>query len=315
MQSRKKTTVPARPSGHDYYASRVLDYPTIVPRADPVVYSRPEAIGKLSAEQVRSYERNGFLVLDSLFSPAEIAAMQAELERLRVHHEHLDPESLILEPDSRELRSIFRIHAASELFARLAADARLVEIANLLLDDEVYVHQSRLNYKPGYFGREFYWHSDFETWHVEDGMPRMRALSISISLTENTEFNGPLMLVPGSHHHYVTCVGETPEDHYKQSLRRQEYGVPDPASLATLIEQGGLTSAKGPAGTVTIFDCNVMHGSSSNITPYPRSNVFIVYNAMSNRLVAPFGGTKPRPEFIATRSQIVPVEIRSTGLI
>lgn len=62
---------------------------------------------------------------------------------------------------------------------------RLLDIAQFLLDDEVYIHQSRLNYKPGFRGKEFYWHSDFETWHVEDGMPRLRALSISITLTEN----------------------------------------------------------------------------------------------------------------------------------
>src|SRR3546814_19751740 len=72
-----------------------------------------------------------------------------------------------------------------------------------------YIHQSRLNYKPGFKGKEFYWHSDFETWHVEDGMPRMRALSMSVLLAENTPHNGPLMLIPGSHQSFLTCVGET----------------------------------------------------------------------------------------------------------
>src|SRR3546814_19786785 len=89
--------------------------------------------------------------------------------------------------------------------------------------------QSRLNYKPGFVGKEFYWHSDFETWHVEDGMPQMRALSMSILLAPNTVLNGPLMIIPGSHRKYLTCVGETPEDHYRSSLKKQEYGVPDRA--------------------------------------------------------------------------------------
>lgn len=30
-----------------------------------------------------------------------------------------------------------------------------------------------------------------------------------------------------------------------------------------------------------------MHGSSDNITPYPRSNLFIVYNSVQNALVRP----------------------------
>src|SRR3546814_10424765 len=85
----------------------------------------------------------------------------------------------------------------------------------------------------GFKGREFYWHSDFETWHVEDGMPRMRALSMSVLLAENTPHNGPLMVIPGSHRTYLTCLGETPDDHYLSSLKKQEYGVPDEERKST----------------------------------------------------------------------------------
>lgn len=292
----------------DPYASRILDHPSIVARQDPVVYGRGSAGFPLTPEQVRAYEQQGFVVLKGLFSEAEVERLRQEAVRLQEDCRGIDAQTLILEPDSRELRSIFRIHASSALFARLLTDARLLSIARWLLGDEVYLHQSRLNYKPGFRGREFFWHSDFETWHIEDGMPRMRALSMSISFAENTEFNGPLMLVPGSHLRYVTCVGATPTDHYKQSLRRQEYGVPDRDSLATLIKTGGLAASKGPPGTVTLFDCNVMHGSSGNITPFARVNAFAVYNAVSNRLVAPFGGRPPRPEFIAAREAVTALQ-------
>ena len=88
-------------------------------------------------------------------------------------------------------------------------------MAEQLLGSRVYVHQSRINYKSGFDGKEFYWHSDFETWHAEDGLPRMRAVSASIALSDNTPLNGPLMLIPGSHRHFVACIGETPDDHYK----------------------------------------------------------------------------------------------------
>ena len=72
--------------------------------------------------------------------------------------------------------------------------------------------------------------------------------------------------------------------------------------------QGGIATAKGPAGKVVLFDCNAMHGSNSNITPLPRSNVFLVYNSVSNRLVTPFGGKSPRPEFVATRKTFKPIQ-------
>src|SRR5690606_32241797 len=115
-------------------------------------------------------------------------------------------------------------------------------------------------------------------------------LSISVSLTENTVTNGSLMLMPGSHRTFVGCVGATPEDHYKRSLRAQEYGVPDEESLAGLAERCGIEVATGGPGSAVMFDCNVMHGSSSNITPMPRSNVFLVFNSVENGLEAPFGG-------------------------
>lgn len=61
--------------------------------------------------------------------------------------------------------------------------ARLLNVARQILGSEVYIHQFRANMKPGFLGKEFYWHSDFETWHVEDGMPSMRAPMCSWSTT------------------------------------------------------------------------------------------------------------------------------------
>jgi hypothetical protein len=58
----------------------------------------------------------------------------------------------------------------------------------------------------------------------------------------------PLLLIPGSHRHYVTCGGVTPANHYRRSLRKQELGVPDDDSLARLAE-AGIVSPPSPAGT------------------------------------------------------------------
>lgn len=283
----------------DPYPSRCRPQADILKRLDPVVYGTGR--GFLSDDRLTAFDRDGYLFFERFFEDREIAAFQDESARLFAKAANDTSETVIREPDSKEVRSIFAVHRDNALFARLAADPRLVAMAEQVLGGPVYIHQSRINFKKGYRAKEFYWHSDFETWHVEDGMPRMRAFSVSIALSENTPNNGPLMVIPGSHKHYVTCVGETPDNHYKQSLRRQDYGVPDDESLARLVEQGGIFAAAGPAGSVTMFDCNAMHGSNGNITPLPRSNVFLVYNSVANALVEPFGGQKPRPDFIASR--------------
>lgn len=285
----------------DLYPSRVGDRASITDRRDPVVYGSPDQ-GPLTAEQLVLYDRDGFLAFERFFGEDEVAEYKAELDRMFAWAANADEDRIIREPGSNDVRSIFAIHRDNAIFSRLVADPRIAGMARQILGSEVYVHQSRINFKGGFVGKEFYWHSDFETWHVEDGMPRMRALSMSIALSENTPNNGPLMLVPGSHKHYVTCVGQTPDDHYKASLRKQELGTPDPDSLTALVEEGGIAAPTGPAGSLVMFDCNTLHGSNSNITPVPRSNIFIVFNSVENKLTGPFGGTQPRPEFIGHRN-------------
>jgi ectoine hydroxylase len=292
----------------DRYPSRRSDQPSIGNRLDPVVYGRADS-GPLSESQLHFFEDNGYLSMEQVFSEAELSSYMQELQRLRNDEHTKDTAEAVIEPESRELRSVFAVHRSSEVLKALCGHPRLVAMARQLLGSGVYIHQSRINYKSGFRGKEFFWHSDFETWHVEDGVPHMRMVSCSISLTPNTEHNGPLMLMPGSHQRFVSCVGETPANHYKASLKRQEVGVPDDASLTQLAHECGITSPKGPAGSVTFFDCNTMHGSNSNITPMPRSNVFVVYNSVENTPLAPFCGLAPRPNFIAEREEFTPLAL------
>lgn len=300
----------------DPYKTRTQKSPAILTRNEPVLYesSNPAAAPALNAAQRDAYKENGFLLMPDLFSTAEVARLYDEMQSMCESFSASGRPEVITERGSDEVRSIFDVHRLNDLFANLVRDPRVLNVAREILGSEVYIHQSRINYKPGFTGKEFYWHSDFETWHAEDGMPAMRALSCSILLTDNNELNGPLMLIPGSHRHYISCMGETPDEHYKKSLKKQEVGVPDELLLRYLTDLGGIASAKGKVGSVVFFDCNTMHGSNGNITPYPRSNVFFVYNSVENQLQAPPGGLKPRPDFIAARRDVAPLEAEPLSL-
>ncbi|HEU0229314.1 MAG TPA: ectoine hydroxylase [Burkholderiaceae bacterium] len=291
----------------DVYPSRSDRDAAIIARQDPVVYGMGSYAEALAPERLAAYERDGFLLVPDLFPHEEVQALSAEIERMKADPAMAALDETIAEPRSQVIRSIFRVHELSDIMAGLVRDPRVADVARQILGSEVYVHQSRVNLKPGFEGREFYWHSDFETWHVEDGMPRMRALSCSILLTDNTACNGPLMLMPGSHRQFVSCRGRTPDEHYRMSLRKQEYGVPDQISLRLLAEQGGVEAMTAGAGSVVFFDCNTMHGSSGNISPLSRANVFVVYNSVDNALREPRHGLKPRPEYIAARQSCDPV--------
>ncbi|HEX5566478.1 MAG TPA: ectoine hydroxylase [Streptomyces sp.] len=287
---------------------RTIDlYPTrgaaevITPRQDPVVWSEPGAPGPIEPAELLAYERDGFLAVDQLIAPDEVEVYTRELERLVSDPRIRADERSIVEPRSQEIRSVFEVHKLSEVFAGLVRDPRVVGRARQILGSDVYVHQSRINVKPGFGASGFYWHSDFETWHAEDGLPRMRAVSVSIALTENHDTNGGLMIMPGSHKTFLGCAGATPKDNYKKSLRMQDAGTPSDEALTRLADEHGIRLFTGKPGSATWFDCNCMHGSGDNITPYPRSNVFIVFNSVENTAVEPFAAPVRRPEFIGAR--------------
>ncbi|MEH0550885.1 ectoine hydroxylase [Streptomyces sp. B21-101] len=277
----------------DLYPTRGATEVT-TPRRDPVLWGEPSA-------ELSDFGRDGFLTVDELLNRTEVLTYRAELKRLIADPAVRNDERAVIESSSQEIRSIFEVHRISEVFARLVRDPRVVDTARRILGSDVYVHQSRVNVKPGFGAGGFYWHSDFETWHAEDGLPRMRTVSVSIALTENRDTNGSLMIMPGSHRTFLGCAGATPKDNYKRSLRMQEAGTPSASALTEMALEHGIKLFTGPAGSATWFDCNCMHGSGDNITPYPRSNVFIVFNSVENQPVEPFAAPVRRPEFIAAR--------------
>ncbi|POX37158.1 ectoine hydroxylase [Streptomyces sp. Ru73] len=292
------TTAPERTA--DLYPTRGKTE-VITPRQDPVVWSQPGAAGPFQPSELSDFERDGFFAIEELITADEVAVYRAELDRLTHDPEiKADPRSIV-EPKSDKVRSVFEVHKISEVFAKLVADPRVVGRARQILGSDVYVHQSRINVKPGFGASGFYWHSDFETWHAEDGLPNMRTVSVSIALTENYDTNGGLMIMPGSHKYFLGCAGETPLDNYKKSLQMQDAGTPSDEALTKLADQYGIKLFTGKAGSATWFDCNAMHGSGDNITPYPRSNVFIVFNSVENTAVEPFAAPVRRPEYIGAR--------------
>ena len=293
------TAVSAATATTDLYPTRSGETTEILPRRGPIVFGSPED-GPLEAADLKHFEDTGYLTIDQLITSEELTLFTDELQRLSHDPEVKADERTVVEAESDEVRSIFDIHRTNEIFRKIANDPRLVDRARQILGTDVYIHQSRINYKPGFVGKEFSWHSDFETWHAEDGMPTPRAVSLSLSLTDNYSFNGPLMIMPGSHKRYISCVGGTPEDNYRKSLIMQGAGTPDRQTLSDFADEYGIDVLEGAAGGAIMFDSNCMHASNGNVTPFSRSNIFIVYNSVENACVEPFAAPKPRPEFVGS---------------
>ena len=79
----------------------------------------------------------------------------------------------------------------------------------------------------------------------------------------------------------------------------------DEETVTRLVREGGIVAPTGKAGGMLMFHGNLVHGSSGNITPYPRKIVYLTLCAVSNHI------TKfTRPEWIAHRDflPIVPAD-------
>lgn len=285
----------------DLYPSRTNEEKILL-RVDPTVYSN-EMIGEhsLDEKQLKYYEENGFIVFPNMFSKDEVNEFKEELKNLEKDSSLRQQEEFISEPDSNQLRTIFNQHLFSRVYKKLSKDKRILDKVQQILGSDVYIHHGRVNIKRAYNGKSFPWHSDFETWHSEDGMPNCRCLSAWVMLTDNTQFNGPLYLLKGSHKKFVSCQGQTPKDNYKKSLKKQEYGVPSVGAIREISSNEDMYAALGNAGTLVIHDGNIIHGSPDNISMSDRTNAFFVFNSVENTPVEPFAAKQKRANFLSLK--------------
>jgi ectoine hydroxylase len=228
----------------------------------------------LDQSQLDEFGRNGVLALPGLFGADEVAAFNARLPRL---FDERCPQNF-RERSSDVVRTAMGLHLRDELFARVVRDPRLVEPAwQILADDELYVQQVKVNAKQAFTGEQWQWHYDFATHHHEDGVPEPLALNLHIFLDTVTEFNGPLVFIPGSH---LDGPAATALDTVTTSYPLWTVG---PEVVGPLAERGGLYSPKGPPGTVLIFGDAMVHGSPSNMSPWDRRIFSLILNPVRNQ--------------------------------
>jgi len=247
---------------------------------------------RLSEQQLERLDRDGFLVLADLFSPAEVAALRAPLSAIFAE----DHPANIREKASGVVRTAMGLHLRHPIYGKLVRHPRLVEPARQIAGEALYVQQAKVNVKAAFTGEEWQWHYDFATHHGEDGVPLPRALNLHVFLDDVGEFNGPLFFLPGSHRHgpQPAWLDEVTTSYPLWVVERE--------TVAQLAGERGIVSATGPAGTGLIFvDC-LVHGSPANLSPWDRAIFSLILNPVGN------GPTRrARPDYKHHRD-LTPVE-------
>ena len=252
---------------------------------------------KLYPAQHEQFDRDGYLFFPGLFSTEETRTLSAEVPRLYSRREDYN----VREKGKDVVRTNFAAHLYSEPFAKLARHPRMVEPVQELLGEALYMHQFKINGKMAFEGDVWQWHQDYGTWLNDDLMPTERAMNVAIFLDDVSEYNGPLMFIPGSHKKGVVDA--------KHDVTTTSYPLwtVDNDLIRQLVERaggkaGGIVSPKGPAGSMILFHSCLVHASGANLSPYNRVAVYLSLCAVSNHI-----RRFKRPEFIAHRD-FAPIE-------
>ena len=245
---------------------------------------------RLDKADARAYQERGWAVVPDVFSAAEVAVLErAALEVM----ERPGPE-VGREADGSP-HVCWGMHLFDERLGALVRHPSIVEPTKQLLDADFFVHQSRINMKQTN-GSIVAWHQDFGTYHRVDGVPDPRGIMIAVFLDDVTHVNAPLLAVPGSHREGLVSTAQIdPTSPDFEAVSKYRYDITD-ETMTRLVDDYGLETITGTAGSVLFMDMTVVHGSSVNVSPLRRLLLYVNVCPTDNR-----GETYERPEYYAAR--------------
>ncbi len=219
-------------------------------------------------EQQIAYERDGYVLVRSLFDAEEIALLRDAIET--------DPQlqaSLYDRHDAsgKSTRMATWNHPGDSVYGLAARSHRVVDTMEAMLGGEVYHYHSKLTAKEPLEGGAWEWHQDYGYWYHNGCMFPYMA-SMMLALDKTTRENGCLQVIRGSHHAGRVDHGVLPGE---------QVGA-DPRRVEEMLKTMELVYCEMEPGDGLFFHSNVMHRSDQNRSPNRRWTVLFCYNAARN---------------------------------
>ena len=243
------------------------------------ILSRPAKI--LSQSQREAYFSDGFIGVEHLVGEPWLSRLQdvtAEFIDISRGIEgkdkrfDLEPNHNADEPRIRRLNSPTDFH---ETYWEFASQGPFVDVAEDLLGPNVKFHHSKLNFKWSGGGEEVRWHQDIQFWPHTDFSP----LTIGVYLDDVDDSMGPMGVIPSSHK--GTLYNQYSKDgQWVGSINAEDVGKIDFSEVAWLT---------GPAGSVTVHNCCMVHGSLPNNSPKPRPLLLQTYSRADSYPISHIG--------------------------
>lgn len=226
------------------------------------VAAREEAM--LSPDQRRFYADNGYLLVENVVTPEQLARMQQITRDFIEASRDVDESNDVFDLDeghSADTPRLTRIklpHKQHPYFDDILKKSGVTEVLRDLLGDNATLLTAKLNTKAPGGGAAVEWHQDWAFYpHTNDDL-----LAFGLMLEDVTPENGPLQVIPGSHrgpllsHHNngIFCGAVDPDD-------------PD-------FHRDRIVTLTGKAGSMTVHHARTLHGSAPNLSDRPRLILF-----------------------------------------
>ena len=244
--------------------------------AEQVLEKTPLVLDRRARER---YFEDGFLTVPGYVGGPWLARLRAvvaakieESRALSASDDQFDlaPDHCAEKPNIRRLRKAVDQHP--ELWA-FAKDPTVVDLVADLLGPDLRFHSSKLNFKWSDGGDAVDWHQDIQAWpHTS-----FSVLTFGVYLEDTGSEQGPLVALPGTHRGPLF-------DQFDDSGRWT--GALSARDAATL-QTDRVMEMCGPAGTVVLIDCRVVHGSAVNYSTRLRPLFLNVYSAADTLPITP----------------------------
>lgn len=235
----------------------------------------------ITDSQVEFYRENGYVVVEGVLSPDEVAELRRTTDEmvegargLTGHTEVYDLEDTHT-PDDPRVRRIKFANKHHPTYAKLVDHPNVVAVLQRLIGRDIRFDVAKLNMKAAGYGAAVEWHQDWAFYpHTNDDL-----CAVGFMMDDCELENGPLMAIPGSH------KGPILDHHYGGEF----CGAINPDTSD--IDFSAAMPMTGPAGSITIHHARTIHGSAPNKSSKMRRLLLHQYRAADAWPLMAFPGT------------------------
>ncbi len=218
----------------------------------------------LTDAQTKEFSESGFLRIRSFIPPDTVAALRAEIERLKnvppsaltpSYEPLLAPTGVAQDPELRKLRNIAKF---SPLVSTFATSASLRSLANSLIGSPIGFYGDQVLFKPARIGSAKPLHQDLAYFRIE---PPSAVITVWCALDDADETNGCMHYVPRSHKRGLAA-------------HSQWEGTPH---LVVCDDASSLVSVPTSAGDCIVHHSLTLHMTPPNTSPRARWALLLHY--------------------------------------